>query len=70
MAGSAAAGAAILTGALPASAQEKTMKKTFTILHTNDMHSALGSLLRAFRSAPADPRHVQRIRRADHVAHF
>ena len=37
---SAATGAAILTGALAAAAQEKTMKKTFTILHTNDMHSA------------------------------
>jgi 5'-nucleotidase len=40
LAGAAAAGAAIMTGALPAAAQEKTMKKTFTILHTNDMHSA------------------------------
>ena len=40
MAISAAAGAAILTGALPAAAEEKTMKKTFTILHTNDMHSS------------------------------
>ena len=40
LAGSAAAGAAILTGALPAEAEEKTMQKTFTILHTNDMHSA------------------------------
>jgi len=40
LAGSAAAGATILARALPASAQEKTMKKTFTILHTNDMHSA------------------------------
>jgi len=39
LAGSAAAGATLLTGALPASAQEKKMKKTFTILHTNDMHS-------------------------------
>jgi 5'-nucleotidase/UDP-sugar diphosphatase len=37
---SAATGAAILTRALAAAAQEKTMKKTFTILHTNDMHSA------------------------------
>jgi len=37
-----AAGAAILTRALPvAAAEEKTMKKTFTILHTNDMHSSL-----------------------------
>jgi 5'-nucleotidase len=40
MAVSAAAGAAILTGALPAAAEEKRMKKTFTILHTNDMHSS------------------------------
>jgi 5'-nucleotidase/UDP-sugar diphosphatase len=36
---SAAAGAAILTGARSASAEEKRMKKTFTILHTNDLHS-------------------------------
>jgi 5'-nucleotidase len=37
---SAAAGATILLpGALSAAAQEKSMKKTFTILHTNDMHS-------------------------------
>jgi len=28
-----------LTGKLSAAAQDKTMKKTFTILHTNDMHS-------------------------------
>ena len=40
MAGAAAVGATIMTGALPAAAQEKTTKKTFTILHTNDMHSA------------------------------
>jgi 5'-nucleotidase len=37
---SAAVGATILTGKLSAAAQEKSMKKTFTILHTNDMHSA------------------------------
>jgi 5'-nucleotidase / UDP-sugar diphosphatase len=36
---SAAAGAAILTGARPAQAEKKKMKKTFTILHTNDLHS-------------------------------
>ena len=40
LAGSAAVGTTILTGALPAVAEENTMKKTFTILHTNDMHSA------------------------------
>ena len=44
MAVAAAAGATILIGALPATAEEKTMekmmKKTFTILHTNDMHSS------------------------------
>jgi 5'-nucleotidase / UDP-sugar diphosphatase len=40
MAVSAAASAAILTGALPAAAEDKQTKKTFTILHTNDMHSA------------------------------
>ncbi|TAX48131.1 bifunctional metallophosphatase/5'-nucleotidase (plasmid) [Rhizobium leguminosarum] len=38
---SAAAGAAIVIGAAPASAQEKTMHATFTILHTNDIHSNL-----------------------------
>jgi 5'-nucleotidase / UDP-sugar diphosphatase len=37
----AAAGATIiLPGALAAAPKEKTMKKTFTILHTNDMHSS------------------------------
>jgi len=37
-----AGGAAILTAGLPAAAEEvKMSKKTFTILHTNDMHSAL-----------------------------
>src|SRR4249920_1344197 len=38
---SAAFGATLLTGKLSATAQEKSMKKTFTILHTNDMHSTL-----------------------------
>jgi len=36
----AAAGAAIPTGLVPAAAEGITMNKTFTILHTNDMHSA------------------------------
>ncbi len=40
LAGSAAVGATMLTGARPAAAEENRMKKTFTILHTNDMHSA------------------------------
>jgi 5'-nucleotidase/UDP-sugar diphosphatase len=40
LAGSAALGATILSGALHAAAEENSMKKTFTILHTNDMHSA------------------------------
>jgi 5'-nucleotidase / UDP-sugar diphosphatase len=43
LAGSAAVGATMRAGALPAHGQEKTRKKTmkttFTILHTNDMHS-------------------------------
>jgi 5'-nucleotidase / UDP-sugar diphosphatase len=39
MAVSAAAGAAIVTGARSTRAEEKRMKKTFTILHTNDLHS-------------------------------
>jgi len=43
LAGSAVAGAAILIGALPAIGEEKKMKKTFAILHTNDMHSALAA---------------------------
>jgi 5'-nucleotidase len=37
--GSAVVGAMILTGGLSAAAEKKAMK-TFTILHTNDMHSA------------------------------
>ena len=41
LAGSAAIGATLLTRAPPATAEEHGMKKTFTILHTNDMHSAL-----------------------------
>jgi 5'-nucleotidase/UDP-sugar diphosphatase len=41
LAGSVAVGTMILTGALPAAAEENRMKKTFTILHTNDMHSSL-----------------------------
>jgi 5'-nucleotidase / UDP-sugar diphosphatase len=40
MASSAAVGTTILTGAMPAAAEDNAMKKTFTILHTNDMHSA------------------------------
>jgi 5'-nucleotidase len=40
LAGTTAAGATALAGPLPASAEENGMKKTFTILHTNDMHSA------------------------------
>jgi 5'-nucleotidase / UDP-sugar diphosphatase len=40
LAGSAAVGTTILTGALPEAAEENLMKKTFTILHTNDIHSA------------------------------
>ena len=39
--GTVAAGAALLTGTILAAAKEQTMKKTFTILHTNDMHSSL-----------------------------
>jgi 5'-nucleotidase len=38
LAGAATAGAVVATGVL--SAEEKAMRKTFTILHTNDMHSA------------------------------
>ena len=40
LAGAMTVGATLLTGALSAVARENTMNKTFTILHTNDMHSA------------------------------
>jgi 5'-nucleotidase/UDP-sugar diphosphatase len=40
LASAAAVGATIVTGTLSAAAEENAMKKTFTILHTNDMHSA------------------------------
>jgi 5'-nucleotidase len=40
LAGAAAVGTTILTGGLPAQAAENEMKKIFTILHTNDTHSA------------------------------
>lgn len=50
---SAAAGAAILTGATPAAAQEKPMKATFTILHTNDIHSNLIGVGPASEYTPA-----------------
>jgi 5'-nucleotidase len=40
VAASAAAGSALLAGTPSTEAQEKNVKKTFTILHTNDMHSA------------------------------
>ena len=49
---SAGAGAAMLTGATPAAAQEKTMK-TFTILHTNDIHSNLIGVGPASEYTPA-----------------
>ena len=39
LAGSAAVGVTVLTGTLSARAQEDGVKKTFTIVHTNDMHS-------------------------------
>ena len=38
---SAAAGAGILAAKLPAGAEQTSSKKTFTILHSNDVHSAL-----------------------------
>src|SRR5579863_10256716 len=40
LAAGAAVGAAAVTGPLPAKAEANDVKKTFTILHTNDMHSA------------------------------
>ena len=39
--GAAAVGTMTLASALPAIAEENGMKKTFTILHTNDLHSNL-----------------------------
>ena len=41
LAGSAAAGTLMLLHPIPALAQGKPMKNTFTILHTNDIHSNL-----------------------------
>ncbi len=38
--GATTVGLTILTGTLPVAAEQSVMKKTFTILHTNDMHSA------------------------------
>ena len=38
LSGSVAVGAMIMTGPLSAASKESSMKKTFTILHTNDMH--------------------------------
>jgi 5'-nucleotidase len=40
LAASAAVAATILTGTAPAAAKEGRTKKTFIVLHTNDMHSA------------------------------
>ena len=55
-----ATGAAILTGTLPEAADEETMKntventmkKTFTILHTNDMHSSFIGMSPAVNYTP------------------
>jgi 5'-nucleotidase/UDP-sugar diphosphatase len=41
LAGSSAVAATMATGTMVATAQENAMKKTFTILHTNDLHSNL-----------------------------
>ena len=41
MTDSAGVGAMILTEPLYAATKENSMKKTFTILHTNDVHMAL-----------------------------
>ncbi len=40
IAGIAVVGLTMLTGTLPAAAEQSAMKRTLTILHTNDMHSA------------------------------
>jgi len=40
LAAAAAVGAVVVTGSLPAKAATNDVTKTFTILHTNDMHSA------------------------------
>jgi 5'-nucleotidase len=50
---SAATGAAMLAGAAPTASQEKTMKTTFTILHTNDIHSNLIGVGPASEYTPA-----------------
>ena len=50
--GVAAVGTMTLTSALPATAEENGMKKTFTILHTNDLHSNLIGMAPASDYAP------------------
>jgi 5'-nucleotidase/UDP-sugar diphosphatase len=54
LAASAAVGATFLVGALPAAA-EQSGKRTFTILHTNDMHSAFIGLGPASDYTPFKP---------------
>ena len=50
--GAGAVGAITLTGAPPAMAEESRMKETFTILHTNDLHSNLIGMAPASDYAP------------------
>jgi 5'-nucleotidase/UDP-sugar diphosphatase len=52
LAGAGAVGAMTLTGARPATAEEAEMKKIFTILHTNDLHSNLVGMAPASDYAP------------------
>src|SRR5208282_2984350 len=61
LAGAAAVGATILTGTLPTAAEENAMKKTFTILHTNDMHSAISGMGPSSAYTPF-PRHADTTR--------
>ncbi len=71
LAGSAAAAATILTSGLCASAEENNMNKTFTILHTNDMHSGFIGMGPAVGLHPVqaqrrhDPRRVRASGRLD-----
>jgi 5'-nucleotidase/UDP-sugar diphosphatase len=51
--GSAAVGVALLSDVAPAAAQERTVKATFTILHTNDLHSNLIGVGPASEYTPA-----------------
>jgi 5'-nucleotidase len=55
LAGAASVGTTILTGMPRAAAETNKMKQTFTILHTNDMHSAFIGMAPAADYNPPKP---------------